>query len=162
MAGPAPSASHYVGYVEEGETVDMIMRKFAQLDDFQREKRQKTEGNQEDIQGITTAGSNEDLTEEDMVEMFARTSNFTMNQAQKSESAEQREMLARQQARGESEDGMLWQNAAGFLNLHRDDQESGDIYWDGEVDEDEFWDDVYTGTHRRKKKKAAAHQSSTH
>ena len=153
VAGPAPSASHYVGYVEEGETVDMIMRKFAQLDDFQREKRQKTEGNQEDIQGITTAGSNEDLTEEDMVEMFARTSNFTMNQAQKSESAEQREMLARQQARGESEDGMLWQNAAGFLNLHRDDQESGDIYWDGEVDEDEFWDDVYTGTHRRKKKK---------
>lgn len=33
-----PSAAHYVGYVEEDETEDMIMRKFAELDKLQNSR----------------------------------------------------------------------------------------------------------------------------
>mmetsp|Transcript_54726 Transcript_54726/g.67128 ORF Transcript_54726/g.67128 Transcript_54726/m.67128 type:complete len:215 (+) Transcript_54726:85-729(+) len=36
-------ASHYVGYVEDGETVDMIMKKFEELAKFERENAKKRE-----------------------------------------------------------------------------------------------------------------------
>ena len=162
-SGPAPSASHYVGYVEEGETVDMIMRKFAQLEEYKKEKRQKTSDGSIDgsgsgsiDQGNDVSDKTDAMNEEDLNEMFARTSNFTMKNAQKTEDEEQREMLAREQSsRTSGGDGMLWQNASSLINLHRDDAETGDYFWDGEVDEDDFWDEVYSGTHKRRKKKQA-------
>jgi hypothetical protein len=172
--GPAPSAAHYVGYVEEGETVDMIMRKFAELEDVKREKQQQAlaqaqqqrqDGgdngdNGDGSEGVGAAPMDTELNEEDYEEIFNRTSNFTLNQAKKTVEAEQREMLARQHARGrgggggdDDDSGMLWQNAAFTICTHKEDVKNNDQYWDGSIDEEEFWDEIYTGSHKRRRKK---------
>jgi len=33
-----PSSSHYIGYVEEGETIEAIMKKFETLDEIMKKK----------------------------------------------------------------------------------------------------------------------------
>jgi hypothetical protein len=45
------------------------------------------------------------------------------------------------------------QNAASLVNLHKEDIENDDQFWDGGIDEDEFWEEVYTGSHKRRRKK---------
>ena len=36
-------ASHFVGYVEDGESIEMIMKKFETLEEFQKEKEEEKE-----------------------------------------------------------------------------------------------------------------------
>eukprot|EP00948_MAST-09A_sp_MAST-9A-sp1_P001221 g1221.t1 len=43
----APSASHYIGYVEDGETVEMIMRKFEILQQIEEKQKQSTKQQQQ-------------------------------------------------------------------------------------------------------------------
>merc|ERR1719421_2225684 len=38
--GRQPSSAHYLGYCEDGETVEMIAAKFAALEEFEKQKRE--------------------------------------------------------------------------------------------------------------------------
>ncbi|KAJ3255093.1 hypothetical protein HK103_006636 [Boothiomyces macroporosus] len=60
------SASWYVGYAEDEESVEAIMKKFKELEDFQNESNIKEED------GLTT---------EQLEEVFKRTSAFTLKSA---------------------------------------------------------------------------------
>lgn len=62
----APSASYFLGYVEEDETPDAIMKKFEELENFQRQN---------------AIGKNAQMSEEQLKELFARTSSFTVQSA---------------------------------------------------------------------------------
>jgi hypothetical protein len=62
------SASHFVGYVLDDEPIDAIMRKFEELERFERELAEKTVE--------PTA-----MSEKDLEELFKRTSNYTVEAA---------------------------------------------------------------------------------
>jgi len=89
------SASHFVGYVEDEESVEMIMKKFEALEEYQRELSAKG-GGAESSSATTDAGagageapsdapaaaaSEPALSEEQLEEIFKRTSNFTVKSA---------------------------------------------------------------------------------
>ena len=94
-----PSAVHYVGYVEEDETPEMIMAKFAELEEIQRKASEASEArevgetkadgsremcdDQDGIAGGTgglddTAGG---LTDEQLLQVFKQTSMFNVKTA---------------------------------------------------------------------------------
>jgi N6-adenosine-specific RNA methylase IME4 len=145
-----PSSSMYVGYVEEDETPEMIMRKFAELERIQqmhKEKQQQqqhvimNEGDeivaydeQQQQQNVASAHQDEsfEMTEEMMKEVFKATSGFTMRKAMKAEDAE----------------------AFGFDEFDRDfyneyDDDEMEIYDDEDAD---FWEMLG----RRRKRKGGA------
>ncbi|KAG1170992.1 hypothetical protein G6F70_003730 [Rhizopus microsporus] len=65
------SAAHYVGYVEDGESVEAIMKKFEELERIEKEfSAMKVDNPSEDEQ--------KNLTEEQLEEIFKRTSAFTV------------------------------------------------------------------------------------
>ncbi|RKP14700.1 hypothetical protein BJ684DRAFT_6031, partial [Piptocephalis cylindrospora] len=70
------SAAHYVGYVEDEESVEAIMRKFEELERLQQELSLGKEG----PDGPMDSG-HAGLTEEQLVEVFRRTSSFTLRSA---------------------------------------------------------------------------------
>ena len=92
--GPLPSAVHYVGYVEDHETDEMIMKKFEALERVQRaavekkeeekleeeskkkESEEKTEGN------ATHEEENNNLDESQLLEVFKQTSMFSVKSVQ--------------------------------------------------------------------------------
>ena len=98
-----PSAMHYVGYVEEDETPEQIMRKFEQLEKIQREaeeakaaaaeaKRQLAEENGEapsDDAGADADGdeatAEADFDEELLLKVFRQTSQFSLKRALRDE-----------------------------------------------------------------------------
>lgn len=67
-----PSASHYLGYVEENETPEMIMRKFAELDALRA--RAVSSSTQPSNQEACPAP----MTEADMNQLFKQTSLFNV------------------------------------------------------------------------------------
>lgn len=71
--GKLPSATHYLGYVEENETPDMIMRKFAELDAMQKQAPRTLTS-----EGPSIAPNNGCLSEEDMLKLFKQTSMFNV------------------------------------------------------------------------------------
>ena len=113
-----PSMSHYVGYVEEGETVDMIMKKFQKLEEVKQQFReqQQQEGESGDMDGgaSKTSGSNnnngEELTTEQLEEIFQKTSNFTVQSAVKANEMDDLAAMS-----GLSAADMGWENAAELL-----------------------------------------------
>ena len=149
-----PSMSHYVGYVEEGETVDMIMKKFQKLEEVKQQFReqQQQEGESVDMDGgaSKTSGSNnnngEELTTEQLEEIFQKTSNFTVQSAVKANEMDDLAAMS-----GLSAADMGWENAAELLKLH--DEDEGQYFWAGGQDEDAFWDDIYDGKHKNKKRR---------
>ena len=48
-------------------------------------------------------------------------------------------------------DELGWENAAELLELHDDDE--GQYFWAGGVDDDSFWDEIYQGKHKKKKRR---------
>jgi len=87
-----PSAVHYVGYVEEDETPEMIMAKFAELEEIQR-KAGDTKRTEDEAGGgvkmgeATDAGEQaghvaaEGLTDEQLLQVFKQTSMFNVKTA---------------------------------------------------------------------------------
>ena len=82
---PKPSASHYVGYVEDDESVDAIMKKFEELERIQRQSRPSLSSAlpsdaDHAMQENTVDGpiSNNGLTDEQLEEVFKHTSAFTI------------------------------------------------------------------------------------
>ena len=157
-----PSASHYVGYVEEGETVDMIMKKFQKLEEVKqkfREQQQKdatstSEGAEKSThssdssksKGANEAGDDVALTTEQLEEVFKKTSNFTVKSAVKANEMDDIAAIS-----GLRADELGWENAAELLELHDDDE--GQYFWAGGVDDDSFWDEIYQGKHKKKKRR---------
>jgi hypothetical protein len=74
--GKLPSATHYLGYVEENETPEMIMRKFAELDAMQKQAPLTLTS-----EGPCIAPNNGCLSEEDMLKLFKQTSMFNVRSA---------------------------------------------------------------------------------
>jgi len=87
------SASHFVGYVEDEESVEMIMKKFEALEEYQRELSAKGGGAESSStnacdgageapsEAPAAASSEPALSEEQLEEIFKRTSNFTVKSA---------------------------------------------------------------------------------
>ena len=78
------SASHFVGYVEDEELVEAIMKKFEELERFQRELQaqnmeQPSIENQDDPN--TQMELAEMLNERQLEELFKRTSGYTVKEA---------------------------------------------------------------------------------
>ncbi len=65
------SAAHFVGYVEDEESVEAIMKKFEELDKLQLE-----------VDPQMNNQSRVDLTQEELEELFVRTSSFTVQSSQ--------------------------------------------------------------------------------
>ncbi|KAI0244067.1 hypothetical protein L0F63_002528 [Massospora cicadina] len=92
------SSSHYVGYVEDGESITAIMKKFEELDRLKEEASQGLTANASDGEGSdevfglnhmfdeprsipTKKSTNVELTQEQLEELFIRTSCFTLESA---------------------------------------------------------------------------------
>ncbi|KAK3277794.1 hypothetical protein CYMTET_14222 [Cymbomonas tetramitiformis] len=95
-SGAAPSAVHYLGYVEDEESVEMIMKKFEALERIKTSSKQPAseEGANAsacsaDVAAVATeetdkpASGNQEgkLTEDEMLELFKETSQFTVRSA---------------------------------------------------------------------------------
>lgn len=76
---------HYVGYVEDEESVEAIMKKFEELERIQKEFAAANGDNKENIHGDSGKDNNDKdsqpLTEEQLEEVFRRTSAFTVKSA---------------------------------------------------------------------------------
>ena len=96
--GHQPSAMHYVGYVEEDETPEQIMAKFAQLEKIQDEMKQAKEAKkaEDGVEGGEGGGDDnaadapdpatddadlEDFDQALLEKVFARTSKFSLKRA---------------------------------------------------------------------------------
>ncbi|KAI9292256.1 hypothetical protein K502DRAFT_332502 [Neoconidiobolus thromboides FSU 785] len=95
------SASHYVGYVEDGESIEAIMKKFEELDRLKEEvtskksKVQEGEDSEPEVYGLANLfepepkvksipseiKENVELSQEQLEELFVRTSVFTLESA---------------------------------------------------------------------------------
>ena len=75
---------HYLGYVEDEESVEMIMKKFETLERIKSTQAAKPEVEEEAEPGPCTetpVAEGEVLTEDQMIELFKETSNFTVRGA---------------------------------------------------------------------------------
>ena len=145
----APSASHYVGYVEEDETPEMIMAKFEQLERIQKEaeeaKRARAEqkaaeggegggpdgeGAGAEREGAGDDAENDDFDEEMLLRVFKETSQFSV-----------KSVLA---------DNDMW--GADFGDGY--DEDGAAFFDDGDgvqgMDAD-FWDEVFGGSKRKRR-----------
>ncbi|KAJ9072119.1 hypothetical protein DSO57_1030510 [Entomophthora muscae] len=93
------SSSHYVGYVEDGESITAIMKKFEELERLKEEAAQgivaKSDEDSDGVFGLnhmldeprkpvknsTPKPTNKELTQEQLEELFIRTSCFTLESA---------------------------------------------------------------------------------
>jgi len=121
-AATAPSASFYLGMVEDGETVEMIEKKFAKLAELEAKKKaqQEKEGKTGDVA----------LTLEEQEELFKETSNFTVSNAQ-------RDLEDVSNLMGQDDYG--WQ----MPTFDIDDDEGIDTMRDLMDLDDDFWDEMY-------------------
>ncbi len=140
----APSTSHYVGYVEEGETVDMIMKKFQMMEEVQNMNAAASTNKEGD--SSTDVNGDTNVSEAQLEEIFRRTSAFTVESATRANDADDMAFFS-----GVSQQNLGWENAAELLELHQEDE--GQYFWSGDVDEDAFWDDMYHGKKRNKKRR---------
>lgn len=73
------SSSLYLGYVEDDESVDAIMKKFECLEEYQKKKKICTGENGEATEEVKTEeNKEEDLSTKDLEEIFKMTSSFTV------------------------------------------------------------------------------------
>lgn len=72
------SSSLYLGYVEDDESVDAIMKKFECLEEYQKKKKICTGENGEAEEVKTEENKDEDLSTKDLEEIFKMTSSFTV------------------------------------------------------------------------------------
>lgn len=135
-----PSAVHYVGYVEEDETPEMIMAKFQELEEIQRQASavDKDQGGEEDerqAEGLQDVP--QQLTDDQLLQVFKQTSMFNVKTA-----LQHNAMLA------EIDDVLgMTSERYGEDDIISDDEDMLKSFWS----DDEDWDD---GSSRRKKKGA--------
>ena len=130
----APSSAHYVGYVQDDETPEMIMKKFEEMERIRQATRAAVnEGNKENDESATNkdgggggGGDFEEdaLDEEQLKELFKNTSTFTVKEAVMDSNALFGDLVAM----GRLEEGMYFS--------------------DEDEMEDEFWE-ALTGKKRR-------------
>lgn len=131
----APSSAHYVGYVQDEETPEMIMKKFEEMERIRSAKGamrgENDDGDKENKEGATNVSDDaamEDgdgaLSEEQLKELFKNTSTFSVREAVRDPTA-------------------LYGDAIVL--------DDGAMYFSDEEDEDEFWETL-TGKKRRGKK----------
>jgi len=84
----APSSVHYVGYVQDDETPEMIMKKFEEMERIRAVKAAAQEGDKENNENATnvqagSSASDDDgvLDEDQLKELFKNTSTFTVREA---------------------------------------------------------------------------------
>lgn len=132
-----PSAVHYVGYVEEDETPEMIMAKFQELEEIQRQasvadKEQEEEDGQAER---VDEDASQQLTDDQLLQVFKQTSMFNVKTALQNNAvlADIDDMLG------------LTRERYGEDDIISDDDDMLKSFWS----DDEDWDD---GSSRRKKK----------
>ena len=134
----APSASFYLGMVEDGETVEMIERKFARLAELEAAKKAKQES-----EGVTPQeGESEGLSLEEQEQLFKETSTFTVSNVQREAMDDGAGLL--------DQDDYGWQMPSFDID-DEDDLEQVRSYMDLD---DDFWSDMYEerkSSRRRKK-----------
>ena len=144
-----PSAMHYVGYVEEDETPEMIMAKFAHLEQIQKEQEEakKTAAEAKAAAKAAAAADGEDgdvvmdddhdkengdekpdFDEEMLLKVFKQTSNFSLKSAIKDDLYGDDHMLDR-----------LEGNAVGFYDS------------DNEGGADEFWSEILGAAKKKRR-----------
>lgn len=118
-----PSAIHYLGYVEEDETPEMIMKKFEEME---RIKEAATSGEREalastPLEGVAPVATPDDtmeMTEEQMLEVFKRTSLFNVKLAVHNNEvlAERAEAWNRAGLDGSEGDDCNWEHFKQYLS----------------------------------------------
>lgn len=95
---PSMSSSLYLGYVEDNESIDMIMKKFEKLDQLQQKKSKKNEDKSTTSDPVKRAEEKKEekvaevaqvqgnLTEKEMEDLFKETSTFKLETALKDSS----------------------------------------------------------------------------
>lgn len=139
------NSSHFVGYVEEGETVEMIMRKFQQLENLKEELKLQKNGANEDSNGnnMSASGDKMDvdgpndnhLDEEALQELFHRTSNFTVKSTSLAE-----EMAEEMFGYGLTDGWQMPSNVTDIVMADEDDYDELQNLF--EID-DATWDDMF-------------------
>jgi N6-adenosine-specific RNA methylase IME4 len=143
-----PSAVHYVGYVEDDETPEMIMSKFQELEEIQRQASVKQQGN-EDAQGEAVGEGQQQqhqegqphqedglLTDDQLLQVFKQTSMFNVKTALNNNA-----MLA-----GIDDVLELTNERYGDDDIISDDEDMLRSFWS----DDDDWEDGHAS--RRKKK----------
>jgi N6-adenosine-specific RNA methylase IME4 len=142
-----PSAVHYVGYVEEDETPEMIMAKFQELEEIQRkasaERERVAEAGDKDESGaagdeVVNPSQENQLTDEQLLQVFKQTSMFNVKTA-----LQDNAVLA-----GIDELLEFTNERYGDDEIMSDDEDMLRSFWS----DDEDWDD---GARRRKRGKGA-------
>eukprot|EP00124_Ichthyophonus_hoferi_P000629 Ihof_evm22s24 gene=Ihof_evmTU22s24 len=136
----AVSAAHYVGYVDDEESVDSIMKKFEELQRFQEQiKLAPSQPEGEEAQEAVE----ETLTQQQLEEVFKRTSMFSARLLTGEHAAATEDMMW--------DDEEAWR-ADLFL---RDRDDDGEVSWSSD---DELWDeeDLFETDHRRKSHKRSS------
>ena len=123
-----PSSSFYLGMVEDGETVEMIEKKFAALAELEAKKKAKLKE-----QGIAESDlSQNGLSVEEQEQLFKETSTFTVSNVQRDV---------------EDVSGMLGEEDFGWqlpsFDIDADDDNIETIRDMMDLDDD-FWDDMYS------------------
>ncbi|KAI9288732.1 hypothetical protein BC943DRAFT_272814, partial [Umbelopsis sp. AD052] len=124
---------HYVGYVEDEESVEAIMKKFEELDRIQKEFSAISEVEKK------SEASSQGLTEAQLQEIFKRTSAFTIRSA-----------MMDSNDMDELNDVEIWQ-----LQYHdglTDEIYEEDDYIHLDMEDDDFWDMEFGGDGKQKKR----------
>lgn len=130
-----PSAVHYVGYVEEDETPEMIMAKFQELEEIQRQASEREKQQEVEQQQGQEYDASQQLTDDQLLQVFKQTSMFNVKTALQHNAvlAEIDDMLG------------LTSERYGEDDIVSDDEDMLKSFWS----DDDDWDD---GVSRRKKK----------
>lgn len=130
-----PSAVHYVGYVEEDETPEMIMAKFQELEEIQRQASEREKQQEVEQEQGQEYDASQQLTDDQLLQVFKQTSMFNVKTALQHNAvlAEIDDMLG------------LTSERYGEDDIVSDDEDMLKSFWS----DDEDWDD---GVSRRKKK----------
>lgn len=150
VTAQVPSAMHYVGYVEEDETPEMIMAKFAHLEQIQKEQdetkkaaaeakaaaKAAAEADGEDADVAMDAEDDEandeenpDFDEEMLLKVFKQTSNFSLKSAIKDDLY--------------GDDHMLDRLEGGAARFYDDDDEGPGA--------NEFWDEILGAAKKKRR-----------
>mmetsp|Transcript_21417 Transcript_21417/g.46697 ORF Transcript_21417/g.46697 Transcript_21417/m.46697 type:complete len:553 (-) Transcript_21417:507-2165(-) len=143
----APNRSMYVGYVEDGETVEMIMKKFEKLEEIKSKneasdpKVADAANNEEEVEKKSNTAQ-EGLSEDALQELFNETSTFTVEAAVRSSE----DTMYVDDEFGYDEEG--WE--LGGVKFHEN--EDGEmLFLFGDGTDDDIWDEVF-GKKKRKGK----------
>jgi len=133
-----PNPSLFVGYVEDGETIEMIMKKFEKLEEITKKKEEETS---EEMDKTNPSGG---LDEETLAQVFKETSAFTVKSASRELYNDGMEDFAEYY----EDDGWDWGDVMTAQN-----DEGDTMFLIGDGTDDDLWEEVF-GSKKSKQRRS--------